>query len=39
MCGLVERNAGNLFLKHIEIVGYDAIELFVSPVLSGASHS
>lgn len=36
---LVEGSAGDFFAEHIEIVGYDAIELVVSPVLSGAGHT
>ncbi len=36
---LVEGNAGDFFAEHIKIVGYDAVELVISPVLSGARHA
>jgi len=36
---LVEGKAGYFLPKHIEIVSYDPIELFICPVLSGAGHS
>jgi len=37
--GFVEGDTRDFLSEHLEIVGYDAIELVVSPVLSRAGHS
>ena len=32
VCGFVERDADDFFAEHVEIVGYDQIELCIGPI-------